>query len=440
MSHKEFKRLLDKEEIGYDFLSKIEPNPLINKLDQGEGILRATNEFRTCRNGFKKTQRLNDAYNSDEQFLGFLRSIVHRLRVPVVRHINSGNVFGFSMGFLKHLFIDDYLHKRIIHERCVYGIRLSKKDLPVLSLHFKSSLKQAIEYLVHSSQVDLAIAPVQLYYSLLNFMNCYNVMKYPDFLSDSRNKSHGLRIEKIDNQDIFNSRIRITKYGNIQTYLKLRGLTTQNDTLTVWDSIKSTHFLRPILSRRKIDSNVLEIIEDSEDGLSMKATGAFPSRLIFNMAHFSKLLGFSANEESNVAKIESFLLPDFQEFLRIGWVKIDETRMRQWNDGQWVGVIEFCPQYKYEKDLIEFFATHRDHNSNRFLIFDQVTGINDQIFHLYIISCFLGFLSRYHPHSWNKVITNETERILIETFVSSSAIFMLYRFLTLFCREHFVFK
>lgn len=358
---------------------------------------------------------------------------------PKIVPINSGNVFGFSIDHLKHLFIDEYLEKRIIFERCLFGINLIEEDINKLKYYFKSSLHQAIEYLNNAIKVDLAISPVLLYYSLINFLKCYYILKDNNILFDKRNKKHGIVTVDLDKKDIFCSKIRICKNGNIIPYLKINNLHLKNDSYTILDSLKSLNFLSTVLSRHNIRSNILKIYDDTNDGLFFTPLGIKPSRVSFDMAHFSSLTNMEQNL-NNVIKIQDYFLPVFKDYSRKLHISITEHYHDRSALGMMMGCVDFCPQGEMQKNTIDFLSTHRDHNSNKFLIFENNTNINDQVFHIYTSLCFLGFISRYHSDIWKNFLDKQSNTIILERYINGTAIYLLYKFLTILSNEYLVFK
>ncbi len=439
MNCEEFKKELDKR-IGYPFLKALKDNELIRRLDGGTELLCTIQTFNQYRKQLKRDGSLDQNNPQVKNFFKDIRKLRFLIRLPQITTINSRNVFGFSLDFLRHLLIDKYLTKRFIFERCLYGLRLRQNELEELKLHFRASLIQALEYLNNAVKADITISPVLLYYALINFLYCYSLLKYEDSISDKKNKTHGVKTTKLVERDLFSSKLEIKSSSNIQPYLSYKGIGLTNRTYSVLDALKSINYLSTTLERFDIETNVLRIYDQSNDGLLSHATGLFPARISFDVKRFTSLTNISISTEEDVKQVKNYFLSDFREFLQTETVTIHECRLEQSRLGIQMGVIDFCPQYSIQKDIIEFLAVHRDHNGNKFLILENNTAVNDPIFHIYTSAFFLCDVSRYHPHIWHQFIKDEINKVVIERYVRSTAIFILYRFLTLLSGELVLFQ
>lgn len=422
----------------FDFqqLNKIVKTDLLLKLDSGDLIYETVDQLKTY---------LKQLHNSDieenkelEQFFQNVEYVRNYIKFPQIIQSNSANVFGFSLDYLKQLFIDEYLTERFIYERCMFGHNLDENELADLKLEFKASLGQAIEYLNNSVKSDITIAPLLLYYSLINFINCYNLLKYEPVLKDKANRTHGIDYT-LEQTNIFGTKLKFLPHSNLHVYLKENELSFDSDEYELLDALKSIYYLSDFLNRSKIDSNVLEVMDQHNDGLLASPCGAYPSRIAINMQQFSKLTGIEIKKE-NAIKVFDYLLPEFKELFKYNLLTMDEPYIDSSRLGFHVSVIDCCPQSIWQKNLVEFLSAHRDQNSTRFIIIENKTKINDPIVHIYAASFLFGSISRYHPKLWSQYISKPENKIFIERFIRSTAIFILYKFLTLFSREYILFK
>lgn len=420
-------------------LLKVKQNPLIKEIDGGEFLFNAVTNLKKYQRFYRKNPDYIMDSNESNKLKNYLYNINLQLLCPEITYVNSSNIFGYSLEFIRNLLIDKYLRKRVIWENWSCGFVLSEDRIKEISLAFKPSLVQALEYLDMAIKADVTTAPVLLYYSSLNFLACYNLLTYPEALHDKKNRSHGMQSPVIDEVNILNTKIHFGTNGNLRHYLSKNNLSLKQNFYTLGDALKSLSYMRDILSKMDIQSYVIPIYNHTQDNVILSPMGVVPGRISFDSKLFEQVEGTQIFD-SNATKVLEYFSPNFNSLLKNHIIDIQNISVVRNTKNQSIATIDCCPQNHYQAEIIEYIACERDHNSNRFIILEPNTAVNDEFFHMHSSLYLFSMLSRYHPLIWNNYLSDPSNRVFIQKYITSSAISLLYKFLTRLTREIYVYK